>query len=149
MLRRFALTLLVALPAHPQVRAWVQSNEQPILREFTDLLAIPNVSSDSANIRKNAEFIRAMFERRGVSTRILETEGAPPVVFGELKVPNAKRTVIFYSHYDGQPITRSQWETDPFTPTLKGDRYTAAPRQMPKPPFSPSLQHSTLSEPTR
>ena len=125
MLRGAALTLLLALPAHPQVRAWVQANQQPILREFTNLLAIPNVSSDTPNIRRNAEFIRAMFERRGVTTRILETEGAPPVVFGELKAPNAKRTVIFYSHYDGQPITRSQWETDPFTPTLKADRLYA------------------------
>jgi acetylornithine deacetylase/succinyl-diaminopimelate desuccinylase-like protein len=122
MLCRIGLIFLLALPAHPQIRAWVQSNQQLILREFTDLLSIPNVSNGAPNIRKNAEFIRAMFERRGVTARLLETEGAPPVVFGELKSPNAKRTVVFYAHYDGQPITRSQWDTDPFTPTLKGDR---------------------------
>jgi acetylornithine deacetylase/succinyl-diaminopimelate desuccinylase-like protein len=27
--------------------------------------------------------------------------------------------VVFYAHYDGQPVTPSQWRSDPFTPVLR------------------------------
>jgi acetylornithine deacetylase/succinyl-diaminopimelate desuccinylase-like protein len=34
-------------------------------------------------------------------------------------VPGAKRTVVFYAHYDGQPVTPSQWSSDPFEPVMR------------------------------
>jgi len=43
----------------------------------------------------------------------------PPIVFGEWKVRNAKRTIVLYAHYDGQPVNPADWATDPFTPTLR------------------------------
>ena len=43
----------------------------------------------------------------------------PPVVYGELKVPGASRTIVFYAHYDGQPVIASEWSTPPFAPVLK------------------------------
>jgi acetylornithine deacetylase/succinyl-diaminopimelate desuccinylase-like protein len=124
MLRHAALVIIVCvLPATAQVRNWVVDNQRAILREFTELLSIPNIASDAHNIRKNAAAIRSMFERRGVRTRLLETAGSPPVIFGELPAANAKRTVVFYAHYDGQPVNPTEWETgDPFKPVLKGDR---------------------------
>ncbi len=42
------------------------------------------------------------------------------MVFGELKTPGAKQTIVFYAHYDGQPVTPEDWETKaPFTPVTK------------------------------
>jgi len=48
-------------------------------------LAIPNVASDHQNIRRNAEFILAMMQRRGLNPRLLETatKASPPAVYGE------------------------------------------------------------------
>ncbi len=48
------------------------------------------------------------------------TTGVPPAVYGEVKVAGAKQTLIFYAHYDGQPINPAQWakELDPFQPKL-------------------------------
>nr|MDQ3804126.1 peptidase M20 [Acidobacteriota bacterium] len=84
------------------VREYVQAHQHEILREFIDLLAIPNVASDRPNIRRNASAIAEMMRRRGLSPRLLEakTEGAPPAVYGELKTPGASRTLVFYAHYD-------------------------------------------------
>ncbi len=59
------------------------AHEQQILQEFTSLLAIPNVASDKANIRRNAETLVQALEKRHVSARLLEADGANPVVFGE------------------------------------------------------------------
>ena len=50
------------------VTAWRQAHEAEILRDFAELLALPNVASDAENIRRNAEFIRGQLERRGART---------------------------------------------------------------------------------
>ena len=101
------------------VRAHVTAHESEILGEFRELLAIPNLASDSENIRKNARAIAALFEKRGVRTELLEEPGAPPVVFGDLPAKGAARTVVFYAHYDGQPVDPAQWTGEPWTPVLR------------------------------
>ena len=54
------------------------------MREFADLLSIPNLASDNSNIRRNADALVAMLEQRGVAARLLELEGSPPAVLGEI-----------------------------------------------------------------
>ena len=47
------------------VREYRVAHEQPIIQELVDLLAIPNIASDEPNIRRNADRLRVMLERRG------------------------------------------------------------------------------------
>lgn len=100
-------------------RTWRQAHEAGILQEFAGLLALPNVASNLADIRVNAEHLQKMLRARGVEPRLLEVEGAPPAVYGELKTPGATRTVVLYAHYDGQPVDPRQWKGAPFTPVLR------------------------------
>ncbi|MDX1582088.1 MAG: hypothetical protein R3338_00650, partial [Thermoanaerobaculia bacterium] len=93
-----------------------------ILREYAALLEVPNVGSDSENIRRNAEIIRDLFAERGARMELLEVEGAPPIVYGRLDAPDADRTLGIYLHYDGQPADPERWANAPWDPTL----YTAA-----------------------
>ena len=95
-----------------------RAHEAEIISEFVDLLSIPNVASDTANIRRNAEKLIEMMQRRGIQSRLLEGNG-PPAVFGELKNPTATRTIAIYAHYDGQPVDPSKWAGEPFKPTLR------------------------------
>ena len=115
------------------VKAHQQANDVHILRELVDLLAIPNLASDSVNIRRNARQLMQMLERRGVRAQLLETPGAPPAVYGELRTPGATRTIVFYAHYDGQPVDSTQWVTAPWAPTLRTRALTAGDRVMPLP----------------
>ena len=113
--------LIFAAPAVAAPRDWVAANRAPLLREYLELLTIPNVASDRADIRRNADHIVAMMARRGLSPRLLESEDrlAPPLVYGEWRVPGAARTYILYAHYDGQPVTPADWRvTEPFQPLL-------------------------------
>jgi acetylornithine deacetylase/succinyl-diaminopimelate desuccinylase-like protein len=103
------------------VRNYRISHEKQILEEFESLLAIPNHASDAAHIRENASAIVRLLQARHIRTSLLETEGVSPVVLGELPSARAKTTVTFYAHYDGQPVDRKAWRTDPFTPTLATD----------------------------
>ena len=84
------------------------------------MLSIPNTASDREHIQRNADLLVSMLQKRGVEARLLKVEGANPVVFGEIKTPNAKHTIVFYAHYDGQPVTPSEWEGKmPFTPVIR------------------------------
>jgi len=116
-----------------QVRAWREAREPAILRELTELLAIPNHAADSANIRRNADHLVAMLARRGVSARLLEAPGSPPAVFGELRVPGALRTIVLYSHYDGQPVDSAKWASPAYRPVLRSRALQDGGRDIPFP----------------
>jgi hypothetical protein len=86
-----------AAPASAQqvdVERYVREHQPAIIREFMDLVAIPNVRSDLPNIKRNAEFLRQMLERRGMKPEIWETPSTP-LVYGERLVPGATRTILF------------------------------------------------------
>ncbi|WP_461107063.1 M20/M25/M40 family metallo-hydrolase [Spirosoma koreense] len=104
------------------VRKYRKAQETPLIDEYRQFLAIPNVSTDTANIRKNAAFILQMMKQRGITATLLDgpTPGTNPVVYGEVKVPGATKTLVFYAHYDGQPVNPKQWTggLQPFTPVF-------------------------------
>lgn len=131
----FVLIAAGAAEAQSDVRGpvekWVAAHQAQVVRELFDLLAIPNVAADTANIRRNAEHLRAMLERRGLASELLETSGNP-LVYGELKVPGASRTLLLYSHYDGQPVAPGAWkQKDPFTPVLRTGRVDRGGAEIP------------------
>jgi acetylornithine deacetylase/succinyl-diaminopimelate desuccinylase-like protein len=96
-----------------------------------DLLAIPNVAADRPNIRRNAEHLRALLAARGFRVELLETAGNP-LVYGELRVPGATRTLLLYSHYDGQPVDSKAWkQDDPFQPVIRSGRLDEDARVVP------------------
>ncbi|HEY7369742.1 MAG TPA: M20/M25/M40 family metallo-hydrolase [Thermoanaerobaculia bacterium] len=115
-------TTLFAQPP-PSVRAasrdWLAKNERAVLEDLASLLAIPNLASDYENIRTNAEAIRGRLEARGFKVQLLDGEGGPPAIFGELPSRGAKRTLTVYAHYDGQPVDPAKWASPPWTPTLR------------------------------
>src|SRR5271170_7235946 len=116
---------LSAQPTPPQAaHTYTAAHQAELTRQFSDFLSIPNVAADPVGLRKNADFLVAQLTQRGVEAKLLTDPSLPatipPVVFGEIKTPNAKRTIVFYAHYDGQPVTPSEWDTgQPFTPVIK------------------------------
>jgi len=127
-LSRIAALAAILLPAaflfaqtpKDAAQHWRNAHEQHILQEFTGLLSIPNVASDKPNIQRNADTLVGMLQRRHVEAKLLTAPGANPVVYGEIKTPGAKHTIVLYAHYDGQPVTPDEWETKaPFTPVTK------------------------------
>jgi acetylornithine deacetylase/succinyl-diaminopimelate desuccinylase-like protein len=116
------LTISTAQGGSPRdaVRAWRKAHEKAILTEFVTLLSMPNVASSIADVEKNAAYIEGQLRARGFETRLLTAEpGTPPSVFAQMKAPHANRTVVFYAHYDGQPIGQKGWVSSPFQPTMR------------------------------
>lgn len=132
-MRIVVLVLLFAamLPAQPAAAAraardWHKAHQAQILDEFMQLLAIPNVARVEADMLRNAEFITAMYARRGVKLEQFAVSGAPPALYGEIRTPGATRTILLYAHYDGQPVDAAAWTvTRPFAPVLRDGRIWA------------------------
>lgn len=91
-----------------------------ILKFLTELIAFKSVSSDknqAENSRKAAEFIKSYLEVLGTNVKLIENvvKGKNPLIFGKLGEDTAKKTILFYSHYDVQPAEKEDgWDTEPF-----------------------------------
>jgi acetylornithine deacetylase/succinyl-diaminopimelate desuccinylase-like protein len=116
-------------------RRYREEHAPAIVREFAELLTYPNRAQDAQDIERAAVYIREQLRAVGVTSELLQVRpDVPPIVYGELLVPGATRTLGIYVHYDGQPVDPSNWTHPPFEPTL----YTAAmdaggrPRPLPR-----------------
>jgi acetylornithine deacetylase/succinyl-diaminopimelate desuccinylase-like protein len=114
-------------------REWRLSHEWQIIDEYYGFLRIPNVSRDLPNVRRNAEYLLKLMEKRGIKSRLLEVSGAPPAVYSEILTPGATHTYVFYSHYDGQPLDPKEWATPPFEPVLRSARLDKGGQLVPFP----------------
>ena len=106
-----------------KIRSYRESNEEKIYNDFISFLKIPNVATDTANINKNADFLLQLMNAKGIgNVQLLKsnTKNVPPVVYGEVNVPGATKTIVFYAHYDGQPVNAALWSNglNPFQPQL-------------------------------
>jgi acetylornithine deacetylase/succinyl-diaminopimelate desuccinylase-like protein len=114
--------VLAAAPAAaqaPSVEQYVRDHQGAIVREFLDLVSIPNVRTDLPNIKRNAAQLKQMLDRRSLNAEVWDTPSTP-IVFGERTSPGATRTILFYIHFDGQAVDATRWaQADPFTPVLR------------------------------
>lgn len=125
----WALLALVAAPvmASPAsdrlrsaVRDWRTANERKLLADYSAFVAMPSIASNLADVDRNADWLEAQLKARGFATQQLRARpGTPASVFAERRTPGAKRTILFYAHYDGQPVNQPGWLDPPFQPTLR------------------------------
>src|SRR5262245_24474624 len=97
----------------------IASERREITEGLADLVAVDTVSQHRDRVRRGAEWLAGAMRARGVEAEILET-GGNPAVFGRVRVPGAKRTVLIYCHYDVKPAPAAEWrQPSPFAPVLR------------------------------
>jgi acetylornithine deacetylase/succinyl-diaminopimelate desuccinylase-like protein len=111
-----------------EVRAYRSAHERQILEQFMAFLALPNIATSIGDVDRNAAYLEDALRARGFSPQLLRAgAGTPASVFAALNTPGARRTVLFYAHYDGQPVSQKGWITEPFVPAIR----TALPDSQP------------------
>ncbi|HEY7900848.1 MAG TPA: M20/M25/M40 family metallo-hydrolase [Caulobacteraceae bacterium] len=116
-------------PARAAADRWRAAHEKPILDEFSTFVAMPDVATNLADVDRNAAKLTEMMRARGFAVRLLrDAPGTPATVYGELATPGATRTVLFYAHYDGQPVGQKGWRSPPFTPVMRSGALSTDPK---------------------
>ena len=104
-----------------KARAWRVAHERQIVAELMQLVSIPNIASNKADIIRNADALTAMFEKRGFTVKRIATPGSP-VLIAERIAAKPSGTLTFYMHYDGQPTNAGEWTIgQPFAPAAYKD----------------------------
>jgi len=102
---------------------FINVNRDRYLEELKALLAIPSISAlpqHAGDVKRCAEWCADEMRRIGLgNVRLIDTPGNP-VVYGDwLGAPGAP-TVLFYGHYDVQPVDPLDlWESPPFEATIR------------------------------
>jgi len=111
-----------------ELEAAFAENQKRIIEEWKTFLRFPSISADplyNSNCRECAEWLSAHLEQIGFTSELLET-GTKPVVYAERPGQPDKTTILFYGHYDVQPIDpENAWETPRFAPPLLNGRLYA------------------------
>jgi acetylornithine deacetylase/succinyl-diaminopimelate desuccinylase-like protein len=99
-----------------KVREWRSRNERQIVAELIQLVSLPSIAANKADIVKNADLLTTMFEKRGFAVRRITTPGSP-ILLAERAAAKPAGTLTFYFHYDGQPTEAKDWTIgQPFAP---------------------------------
>lgn len=109
---------------------FIDSQKERFEEELKEFLRIPSVSTDPAaepDVRRCAEYVKTELERIGMNNVQMIETGGHPAVYGErLDAGEGAHTVLFYGHYDVQPVDPLElWTDPPFEPTIKGDNIYA------------------------
>ena len=112
-----------------KVISFTESNKDRYLAELKEFIAIPSVSSQTnhnADTRRCAEWVANQMRTVGMqNVQIFETPGHP-VVYSEWMNAPGKPTVLFYGHYDVQPVDPlNLWTSPPFEATIRGENLYA------------------------
>jgi acetylornithine deacetylase/succinyl-diaminopimelate desuccinylase-like protein len=91
--------------------------------ELKEYLAIPSISAlpeHSADVRRAAEWTADALRNAGMeNVRLIDTPGNP-VVYGDWLNAPGKPTILFYGHYDVQPVDPvNLWTSPPFEATVR------------------------------
>src|SRR5947208_15557564 len=102
---------------------FINVNRDRYLEELKHLLAIPSISAlpeHAADVKRCAEWCAGEMRRIGLqNVRLIETPGNP-IVYGDWSGAPEAPTILFYGHYDVQPVDPlNLWESPPFEATLR------------------------------
>jgi len=102
----------------------VDKNMSILVNDLRVLIRQPSVSAKNQGIKKCANLVKNTLKKSGIKAEILSMKDYPPIVYGEVKSKkNPNKTLLFYNHYDVQPVEPVElWDDDPFSGTIKGNK---------------------------
>ena len=102
---------------------FINVNREKYLDELKALLAIPSISAlpeHAGDVKRCADWCADEMRRIGLqNVRLIATPGNP-VVYGDWLAAPGAPTILFYGHYDVQPVDPlNLWESPPFEATIR------------------------------
>lgn len=102
---------------------FINTHRDRYVDELKQYLAIPSISAlpeHSGDVKRCAEWTAEELRRVGMeNVRVIDTPGNP-VVYADWVHADDAPTILFYGHYDVQPVDPiDEWESPPFEATVR------------------------------
>ena len=109
---------------------WLTKHHEDIVHGLADLVAIQSISTDGEHnpeIERTAKLTCEQMRQAGLhNVDVLRVGQSLPYAYGEWLEAPGKPTVFLYAHHDVQPVNYvTEWKSDPWKLTRKGDRLFA------------------------
>ncbi|MFB5612292.1 MAG: M20/M25/M40 family metallo-hydrolase, partial [Nitrosarchaeum sp.] len=102
----------------------IDAHMDSLISELQILIQQPSVSAKNEGIEECAQLVKKILEKSGIKSEILRLKNVAPIVYGEIKSKkNPHKTLMFYNHYDVQPVEPFElWDDPPFSGKIKGNK---------------------------
>jgi acetylornithine deacetylase/succinyl-diaminopimelate desuccinylase-like protein len=102
--------------------SFVDVNSDRYVEDLQELIRQPSISAQNKGVKECAEILQSKMKEAGIEAKIMST-ARHPIVFGEVKGNGAKKTLLFYGHYDVQPPEPvDEWLSPPFAAEIRDGR---------------------------
>jgi len=105
--------------------SFIDKHKTDLLTDLQTLISQPSISAKNEGIEECSILVSKMLKKAGISSEILRlNKNAAPLVFGEVKSKsNPSKTLLFYNHYDVQPVEPiEEWNYPPFSGKIIGNK---------------------------
>tara|TARA_B110000196_G_scaffold53828_1_gene44455 strand:+ start:510 stop:1871 length:1362 start_codon:yes stop_codon:yes gene_type:complete len=104
---------------------FIDKNFDLLLKDLQTLIHQPSISAKNEGIEECSNLVSKILKKSGIKSEILRLDNnAAPLVYGEVKSKiNPDVTLLFYNHYDVQPIEPIElWTDPPFSGRIIGNK---------------------------
>jgi len=104
----------------------IDSSTDMFVEKLRALCKQPSVSAQNLGLDETAELVGKLLQQFGFTVEEFSPSKGPRVVFAELASKTGRRTLVFYNHYDVQPVEPVElWKNPPFSATVEDGRVYA------------------------
>jgi len=108
---------------------YIESNKDRYLEELYEFLRIPSISTNkqyAPDVQRCAQWVANHMVRIGMQNVQTFPTAGHPIVYSEWLGAPGHPTILFYGHYDVQPVDPvNLWTSPPFEPTIRGENLYA------------------------
>ena len=108
--------------ASEKVLSYLDAHQQEHVDQLCDFLRIPSISSQSEYAEdtiRAGRFVADELTELGLEVETIDM-GGHPLVYAQTEIRPDRKTLLFYGHYDVQPVDPLDlWDNPPFDPIVK------------------------------
>ena len=108
--------------ASEKILGYLDSHRNEHVDQLVEFLKIPSISSQSdhdEDTRRAAAFVADELKELGLTVEVIDL-GGHPLIYAETEIRSDRKTLLFYGHYDVQPVDPLDlWDTPPFEPRIE------------------------------
>jgi acetylornithine deacetylase/succinyl-diaminopimelate desuccinylase-like protein len=108
-----------------KIYTYIQGHTKRAIALLERLCRQPSISAQGVGLEEMAELVATAMREYSLTAELWPTDGGPPLVYGDIQ-GRSPHTLLFYNHYDVQPVDPlDEWTSPPFEPTRRDDKLFA------------------------